>query len=319
MSQPLLSMAEIQEIEKKANGSFYFMDLNLVKQNYNELLSAFRDYYPSTNLAYSFKTNYAPKICELIRDLDGWAEVVSELEYSMAVRIGFAPEKIIVNGPMHSKAFIERSLLDGAQVNLDSWYLLDAVSETCHKFPLKKFEVGIRLTFSLEEAGFSRFGIETTSENMARLKNWEKSIENCKIIGFHSHFSNSSRSLATFSQRINEMVKNSNTHFGEEVPKFINVGGGFLGKMPASLADQLPGNAPNYKEYAKAIAGYLNNCYSGEYLPTLFIEPGTAVVANTMDFICKVHEVKQVDGKYYAMVDGSNHNINHKWEFFHPF
>ena len=313
MSKALLELPEIQEISNQSKGSFYFLDFDVIENNFQELWTVFKDYYPNTQLAYSFKTNYAPKICALVKTLGGWAEVVSEMEYDMALQIGFPAENIIVNGPLHSAAFIERCLLDRAWVNLDSWYLLEAVTAICKKHPEHQFHLGIRLTFNIREAGFSRFGIEAIDENMKRLKDWEANLHNCKIIGFHSHFSNSSRSLDSFTDRLDQMVKWTNRHFGNELPEFVNIGGGFLGKMPDSLSAQFKGNTPDYLDYAKVVAKRLKESYKDENAPILFLEPGTAVVADAMDFICKVHEVKKIEDQYYAVVDGSNHNINHKW------
>ncbi len=313
MNQSLLSLQEIQQIENENQGSFYFLNLDLVEDNFNNLWNAFRKFYPNTQLAYSFKTNYAPKICQLIKTLGGWAEVVSEMEYNMAIQIGYHPTKIIVNGPLHRPEFIERCLIDSANINLDSWYLLDAVSAICEKHSHRNFEVGIRLTFPIFEAGFSRFGIEATKSNMKKLKEWEISLKNCKITGLHSHFSNSSRSLESFSSRVDQMIAYSKRYFENHIPNFINIGGGLLGNMPTSLAEQFEGNTPDYYEYAAIIAGRMRKAYAHKTPPILFLEPGTAVVADTMDFICKVHEVKNIENKCYAVVDGSNHNINHKW------
>lgn len=312
MSQGLLTLAEIQEIENEVNSSFYFLDLDVVERNFHELWDAFRTFYPNTQLAYSFKTNYAPKICQLIRELGGWAEVVSEMEYEMAAHTRFPPEQIIVNGPLHNPSFVEKSLLEGATVNLDSWYLLDAVSEICRSNPDRHFRVGIRLTFPVIEAGFSRFGIEATADNMKRLREWENSLQNCTVAGFHSHFSNSSRSLKSFASRADQMIEHTNNHFENRLPDFINMGGGLQGKMPESLAVQFKGNTPDYHAYAETVGARLNAAY-GEDAPTLYIEPGTAIVADAMDFVCKVHEVKRIEDKTYALVNGSNHNINHKW------
>jgi len=313
MNQSLLRLSEIQNIENESKGSFYFLDLDRIENNFHDLWNVFRSFYPNTQLAYSFKTNYTPKICQLIKSLGGWAEVVSEMEYIMAIQIGFSPKNIIINGPLHRSEFIERSLLDGAQVNLDSWYLLDAVTAISKKYPNQTFEIGIRLTFPIAEGGFSRFGIEATTANMKKLKDWENGLKNCKIIGFHSHFSNSSRSLESFSSRMDQMITHSKNYFENSTPHFINAGGGLLGKMPKSLALQFDGNTPDYYEYAAVIAGRMNKAYPSENMPVLFLEPGTAVVADAMDFICKVHEVKYIDHIWYAVVDGSNHNINHKW------
>lgn len=48
---------------------------------------------------YSYKTNYAPHICKLVKSLGGYAEVVSDMELYVAKKIGYENSEIIYNGP----------------------------------------------------------------------------------------------------------------------------------------------------------------------------------------------------------------------------
>lgn len=310
-----LSYEEIEAIAKHGATSFYLLDLDKLRDNVEQLRSAFVGEYANTQLAYSFKTNYLPAICHTLKDLGCWAEVVSEMEYDIATkRIGYEPGKIIINGPLHERGFIRRALLDGALLNLDAWYLLDQVAQVCLANPQRQFHIGVRLTYPIIEGGFSRFGIEASEENIQRLAKWQASVANCDVVGFHSHFSDSSRSLASFHSRIQGLLSVIERFFTDAKPQFINIGGGFFGDMPTSLAHQFGGDIPNFVDYAKQTAGAVRNKYPRESGPVLLMEPGTALVANTMVFICKVYEVKQIAEKTYALVNGSNHNVNHKWQ-----
>ena len=44
--------------------------------------------------------------------------------------------------------------------------------------------------------------------------------------------------------------------------------------------------------------------------PQLIIEPGTALVADTMQFVCQVQEVKTIRGQAIAMTSGTKVNFN---------
>ncbi|MBN2511707.1 MAG: hypothetical protein JXB18_02105, partial [Sedimentisphaerales bacterium] len=80
----LISLSQIQQIESVAQSPFYLCDDAVFAGNYDRIVAAFSARWPQMILAYSYKTNYIPWLCRLIRDKGGWAEVVSRLEYELA-------------------------------------------------------------------------------------------------------------------------------------------------------------------------------------------------------------------------------------------
>ncbi|MEM7355725.1 MAG: pyridoxal-dependent decarboxylase, partial [Acidobacteriota bacterium] len=165
----LLSSHEIDRLESSVANAFYCLDLDRVEENLRQIESLFTALYAETKIAYSYKTNYAPAICRQVRDLGADAEVVSEMEYEMALQVGHRGEEIIVNGPLHSRDFLERALLAGSRVNLDSWYMLDHLDAICHSHPQQEISIGVRLNYDIVEGGASRFGFVVNDATMARL------------------------------------------------------------------------------------------------------------------------------------------------------
>ena len=95
-------------------------------------------------------------------------------------------------------------------------------------------------------------------------------------------------------------------------PKFIDLGGGYFGKMPEFLANQFGGSLPSYDDYSAAIAKEFLEFYKDlpfDQKPTLVIEPGSAIVADTMFFVAKVVDIKKVGGRYIATTSGSKFNL----------
>ena len=86
--------------------------------NYHDLLSCFRAIYPDYQIAYSFKTNYTPAVCRIILKLNGYAEVVSDMEYRLARKIGFPADRIVYNGP-GKEACLEECILGNGLLNID--------------------------------------------------------------------------------------------------------------------------------------------------------------------------------------------------------
>ena len=85
------------------------------------------------------------------------------------------------------------------------------------------------------------------------------------------------------------------------------------GKMPQALKNQLGIGSESYAEYAKVIGGAVSKIC--EISPTfqnvkVLVEPGTALVSDTMVFATKVHSVKSLEsGENYITVYGTSQGL----------
>ena len=78
----------IKQLIESHETPFYVFDEEGFIANYNKLCDAMRAYYPNYVPGYSYKTNYTPYVCQLVKSLGGYAEVVSDMEYQLAKKIG---------------------------------------------------------------------------------------------------------------------------------------------------------------------------------------------------------------------------------------
>lgn len=304
-----LNWNELEKLCNKYGESYYLLDSNLFENNYNEFLAAFRAIYPNTHIGYSYKTNYIPTLCSIINNRNGYAEVVSEMEYDLAIKIGVLPEKIIVNGPYKNKQTIAKFLLNGSIVNLDSYYEVNFIEEIAKENSNSKLSLGIRCNFKINDSFISRFGIDVDNKEFYDIFERFKKFSNVNIKGLHCHFPN--RDLDSYVYRVDRILQLTDEIFITP-PEYINIGGGYFGKMPNSLEIQFKDKIPSYNEYAEVIATRINNFYKGyenNIKPKLILEPGSALVANTMKFVVKVIEIKKVRSKSIAVVSGSKFNI----------
>ena len=83
-----ISFEELRSMIKSYGNSFYLLNTNQFEQNYEELISAMRQIYPKSQISYSYKTNYIPRLCKLIDEHGGYAEIVSEMEFRLALSVG---------------------------------------------------------------------------------------------------------------------------------------------------------------------------------------------------------------------------------------
>ena len=133
--------------------------------NYWSLYNSFSAYYPKIQIGYSYKTNYTPKICKLLHDEGAWAEVVSEMEYSAALRLGVPDRKIIFNGPYKAEWAFRKAALSGAILNLDSQRDLDLLTDIANQSSLDtKIRVVLRTNFPID-CNISRFGFDVESSS----------------------------------------------------------------------------------------------------------------------------------------------------------
>jgi diaminopimelate decarboxylase len=296
------------ELEKMFGDSYYILDEQKFLSNFRELLGEFKRLYPNSSIAYSYKTNYTPRLCCLAYQSGAYAEVVSKLEYDLAMRIGVHPTKIIFNGPLKLPEELESAMLAGSIINLDGPYEIEIAKSVARKFPEKTFEFGIRCNFDLGTGAVSRFGFDVEGSNIRDIAQGIDRLENCSVTGLHCHFSGA-RSSALFARRIERLLELFFQLRDEMGLKYIDVGGGFFGKMPQSLKEQFSCAIPDYAEYAEAIAGRMARAFPDGKGPELIIEPGYGILGDVMFLMAKIVGLKTIRNKTFAQSTGGIHNI----------
>ncbi|MBE6800524.1 MAG: pyridoxal-dependent decarboxylase [Ruminococcaceae bacterium] len=294
-------------IKKEYGDAFYLLDSKQFAENFTELKNAFKSIYPNFNIAYSYKTNYTPKLCKVIKDLGGYAEVVSEMELELALKVGNPPNKIIWNGPIKNNCAMAEFLLSGGTVNIDSIDEAGEIQKIALHHPQTTLNVGIRCNYDVNDGVISRFGFDVGAEDFRNALNIIASTENIKLKNFHCHFAK--RQIDFWPDRAQGML-NILQDF-KITPDRIDIGGGLFGKMPDSLKAQFTNEIPFYEDYAKAAAGLFADFFKNdEKKPELIIEPGSALVGDCMKFVATVKTIKNIRGKYFATVLGSQKNIS---------
>lgn len=303
----IIDYSKLDSLTNTYGNAFYLLDSEQFKKNFIQLKSAFSGIYSNFNIAYSYKTNYTPDFCKIANELGGYAEVVSDMEAQIALRIGVSPEKIIWNGPYKNPDKVKELLLLGATINLDSSYELPVIAKIAGKFPKKRLNIGIRCNFEINDNVISRFGFDTASQDFIDAISTIKKYSNIHFVGLQCHFA--SRDLKTWKPRAEGML-NLIDSLGI-TPEHIDLGGGLFGKMKESLKKQFDSYIPTYKEYAVEAATLFAEHYKGSNNPPLLlIEPGSAIVGDCMKFVTRVVNIKTVRGKSIATLLGSIYNIN---------
>lgn len=302
-----INKTKIEQLRKEYGDAFYLLDSEQYRNNFLELRETFRKIYPNFNIAYSYKTNYTPKFCKIVNELGGYAEVVSEMELEIALRVGVRPNRIIWNGPIKNHKKLEDFLVAGGTDNIDSVEELEVVKNIAEKHPDKTLNLGIRCNYEVNDGVVSRFGFDVDSEGFKNVLAFVTFTPNVHFINFQCHFAK--RQIEYWPARAKGMVELID-RLGI-IPERIDIGGGLFGKMADSLKAQFTNEIPDYQAYAEAAARVFAEYFADKDVkPELLIEPGSAVVGDCMKFVGTVKTIKNVRGKWFATILGSQKNIS---------
>ena len=164
-------------------------DINLLKE-------ALTKNWGNFVMGYSVKTNSLPWLLCYLKEHGFFAEVVSEMEYDIAKRLGYTDDRIVYNSPIKDREVWEQVLLGGGYVNFDSTYELQWIKELSKQYPEREFKVGLRVNCDIatlcpeeqlvEEEG-GRFGYCYENGKLKEAIDEVQSIPNVKVAGLHLH------------------------------------------------------------------------------------------------------------------------------------
>lgn len=258
-------------------------------------------------MGYSVKTNSLPWLLTYLKKQGFYAEVVSDTEYDLAVRLGFPGKHIIYNGPIKSKKVFEAVLLAGGYVNLDSSYELDWMEELSSLYPNRQFKAGLRVncdiatlcpkeTLAAKEGG--RFGycyengvLKDAIDRLSRLPN-------VKMAGLHLHSSTQSRTVHVFGALAKMAVQLAREY--HLTLDYVDMGGGYFGGRD---------DKPDYRDYFKEICKELSTHFDPAET-VLIAEPGVSLISRATTFETTVIDIKDIRGQKFVVTDGSRTNLN---------
>jgi len=300
-----LNYKKLIELSKIYGSSFFILDAIKFRNNFKKFLKAFKANYPKVSIGYSYKTNYTPQLCRIVNEEGGYAEIASEMEYYAARKLGVPNSKIVYNGPSKSKKSFIEAAKGGAIINIDNISEISLLKSAAKTNLKNDIRVVFRINFDIRNNN-SRFGIDPEGPDLKILLTTIRTLINVKLIGLHCHFP--FRDLKSFRLRAEKLSSLIKVIFPKNLPEIINIGGGYRSEnMPLSLSK----SKLKFSDYAKLIGKILSKNFSKEKKwPTLFLEPGTALVADCQSFITIVNSIKLIRGVGFATVAGSMFDIS---------
>lgn len=300
----------INRLTKEYGSPLYLFNKTEFVDNYKYFVDCMTKEYDKYQLSYSYKTNYTPYICKLVKDMGGYAEVVSDMEYYFAKKIGYEDNQIVYNGPYKGE-LSHKMLLNGGLLNVDNLNELDNIIVLANTNPNKTLKIGLRININIGQSFISRFGIDADSSDLQTAINKINEVNNLVIQGVHCHIGQS-RTVASWKNRANRVIEIIDSYFKDIKLKYVDLGSGMFGVMDDFLGNQFSKDRPGYSDYAKAIGETFTEYYkdySLEDKPMLLTEPGTTIVNHYIDFVGSVFAIKKIKGQDFVVLDSSKHNL----------
>ncbi len=305
------SRNELTRYLEHTSGDFYVFHKEQFRKNCQRFESTFKKYYTNTRIAYSVKTNYLPQMISEIDSLGWYSEAVSGFEYDLAQSLKIEEKNIIFNGPIKTQDELSKAIRGGATINIDSVGELDRIEyiAVANKTVAK---LGVRLNFSSALDSDSRFGLPADDTTVSCIQKIIDS-EYLEFNGLHVHYCFSGKKPEKYTELVEAVIEFLDTKCPQlwSSLKTLNFGGGFFSSMPDKMAKNWGGKIPSFDDYAQAITTPLNQRLEKDKLPApqLILEPGLAVVADAMSFVCRVDSVKTNIDPACAILTGSVYNI----------
>ena len=320
---------EVDDIEKllnKYDSPLFLLSEKKLRSKYNEFKDAFTEEGIETIIGYSYKTNYLPALCSILKQEGAWAEVVADMEYKLARSLNIPGSRIIFNGCYKTETELNKAVSEDALINIDSFNeleLLDRVAENLGK----KARTGIRVNFMMGNMPWTKFGFNYESgeakeaiEKISRKKNI-----NFEAIHNHSGTFNVNPKMYSKSTRIIIELAEYAKKLGLNT-KIIDVGGGFPSSNKLKPQYDIPGgskyNENTLQQFSSAIMNHLKKAKHlfNKGKPILILEPGRAIVDEAMQLISKVvSKKKDANGNDSIVMDaGVNILPTAYWYDFEP-
>lgn len=313
------------ELAEKFGTPLFVLSEKHLRQNLRAYQAAFEAHWPEgeVRIMPAIKANPTIAVRRILSEEGAGCDVFGPGELECALRGGVNPEMISVNGSIKDHAIIEKAILLGARIVLDSPKELEICNEVGERLN-KTARVMLRLKPYLHDLGERsdflpqqeireltqtiKYGIPTSEV----LPMGPRAIELPFVepVGVHIHMGRHSKKLAVWSQLIEgyvDLINQLSERMGGWIPQEVDFGGGFAAPQDQETRVAVTDYpTPSLDDYASTITTSFRNAMQQHGLSTdgimIEVEPGRGLHNETMIHLTQVHNIKQ-----------ESINLDHRW------
>lgn len=276
---------------------------------------------PPCEVYYSYKTNPIPALLRMLDDAGIGAEVISEYELWLALRLGVEPGRIVYNGPVKSDASLREAIGRGiALVNANHREEIERIGAIAAQLGRRPV-TGVRICTSASWGG--QFGAPIdTGEALAAVTE-AREHPHLALRALHVHFGAPLRTEAQLRRLLDETLDfahRAREHCGFELG-ILDLGGSLAVPTVEALSPRdkrlnmtfladLPTPDPrrtlDIRSYVRLVRRLVREgcARRGLPLPRIVLEPGRAMTGNTQLLLTTVQALKRsASGAPYAILD----------------
>ena len=180
---------EVEDVEKlliEYGSPLFLLSENKLREKYKLFKEAFTEEGIETIIGYSYKTNYLPALCSILKEEGAWAEVVADMEYKLARSLNVPGSKIIFNGCYKTEAELNKAVSEDALINIDSFNELELLDRVAGSLG-KKARTGIRINFVMGNMPWTKFGFNYESGEAKEALEKISKKKNINFEAIHNH------------------------------------------------------------------------------------------------------------------------------------
>jgi diaminopimelate decarboxylase len=295
-----------------------------LKATAGSFIEAVSSEYPGNiSVHYAFKCNPVPGIIKIIKRSGFKAEVMSEYELILALKLGFTGGDIVVNGPFKTDKLLAACIENKVRfINVDSLSELERISKLCTDLE-RNADILLRINPDFVPTGMNKgsatagrkgspFGLDLKGGEVHRAFEMIGSMERIRFRGFHFNIGSGIQNADDYRRallKLKDIVTYAErSGFKIEV---LDAGGG-LGVTSSremttfemllyQAVDHLPqGRLMNknisFAGLAEAVTRGVTELFRSRQLPELILEPGRCITSPNQILLLKIHQVKERKG-----------------------
>lgn len=294
-----------------------FYDLDAFRDTLLKIKAAFPD---TTLHAIAMKANPLAACLLLAKDLGFGVEVASPCELEHALRLGFAPERIVMDSPAKTVRDLRNALAAGVQLNADNFDELARIDEILTNeyggggakgLGSCTSRIGVRVNPQYGEGKIAATGTiaKTSKFGLPLMEVREELLDAYKRYAWltcvHCHVGSQGCELELLvrgSKSVLALANEINAHCGAEQVRTLDIGGG----MPADYGSDAPDEGVPERitpaRYRAALEAEAPEMFEDGSKFSLVTEFGRAASAKAGYMVSRVEYVKSAGGRRLASV-----------------
>ncbi|MHA1376820.1 MAG: diaminopimelate decarboxylase family protein [Candidatus Helarchaeota archaeon] len=283
-----------KNIVKKYGTPVFIYSENKIRMNCSNFLKIFKKYFKNFVALYSFKANYIPQICDIIKSEGIGAETVTNFELELALKLKINSEIIQLGGVYLPDGTFKLALENHiGLISLCSYnqvYRLGNLSRDINK----PQTIGLRIISPKYDR---RIGINPIKDNLKKIIDLILKFPNLELNTIHSHYGTQNIVPSVYEENAKYLLLIADLleQFGITVDQ-INMGGGFP-EATIFTNKQLNETGQRILDVLKE-KGWENK--------KIIFEPGRYLIGDAGILLSKVIDIKFETEKWIFLDAGTN-------------